>query len=80
VALRGVVVMREITRMTSTVGYTVVAAVLIVAVQWLVMTMVEDWRWRLGVLAVPALLAGASVARLWVDHDIVSVRRGGGHR
>jgi hypothetical protein len=71
---------REITRMTNTALYTVVATVVIVAVQWLVVTMVEDWRWRLGVLVVPALFAGASVARLWVDHDIVSLRRGGGHR
>ena len=77
---RVVAAMREITRVTSTVGYTVTAAVAIILVQWLAMTMVEDWRWRLGFLAVPALFAGASVARLLVDHDVVSVRRGGGRR
>lgn len=70
--------MREITRMTSTVGYTLAAAAVIVILQWLFMTMADDWRWQLGALAVPALFAGASVARLLVDHDVVSVRRGGG--
>ena len=75
-----VVLVREITRIGSTLGYTLAAAVLIVAVQWLFVTMADDWRWQLGALAVPALFAGKSVARLLVDHDIVSVRRGGGHR
>jgi hypothetical protein len=74
-----VVPVREITRMGTSVLHTVAATVLIVAVQWLVMTMAEDWRWRLGVLVVPALFAGASVARLLADHDLVSMRRGG-HR
>lgn len=70
--------MREITRMTSSLGYTLTAAALIVAIQFLVMSTVEDWRWRLGFLAVPALFAGASVARLLVDHAVVAMRRGGG--
>lgn len=64
--------------MTSTLGYTLAAAAVIVVAQVLVMTVTEDWRWRLAFLAVPALFAGASVARLLVDHDVVSVRRGGG--
>ncbi|WP_143229852.1 hypothetical protein [Actinophytocola xanthii] len=72
--------MREITRMGTSVGRALAAAALIVAVQWLVMTMVTDWRWQLGFLAVPALFAGASVARLLADHDVVSMRRGGGRR
>jgi hypothetical protein len=75
-----VVPVREINRMGTNVLHTLAAAVLIVAGQWLVMTMVEDWRWRLGFLAVPALFAGASIARLLADHDVVSMRRGGGHR
>ena len=75
-----VVAVREITRMGSTVLRTVVATVVIIGVQWLVMTMVDDWRWRLGVLVIPALAAGASVARLLADNDIVSLRRGGGRR
>ena len=72
--------MREITRMGTSVLYTVVATLVIVGAQWLVMTTVTDWRWRLGVLLVPALAAGASVARLLADNDIVSMRRGGGRR
>ena len=72
--------MREINRMANTAMYTVVATVVITLVQWGLLSVVSDWRWRLGVLAVPALFAGASVARLWVDHDVVSVRRGGGRR
>lgn len=69
--------MREITRMGTSALHTVAATVLIVAVQWLVVTMADDWRWRLGVLVLPALFAGVSVARLLADHDVVSVRRGG---
>jgi hypothetical protein len=72
--------MREITRMGTSVLYTVVATLVIVGVQWLVMTMVPDWRWRLGVLLVPALAAGVSVARLLADNGMVAVRRGGGRR
>jgi hypothetical protein len=72
--------MREITRMGSTVLHTAVATLVIVGAQWLVLTMVADWRWRLGVLVLPALAAGASVARLLADYDVVSMRRGGGHR
>lgn len=72
--------MREITRMGSTVLHTIVATFVIIGVQWLVITMVHDWRWRLGVLVIPALAAGASVARLLADYDVVSVRRGGGRR
>ena len=72
--------MREITRMGSTVLRTVVATLVILSVQWLVTTMTDDWRWRLGVLLVPALAAGASIARLLADNDIVSMRRGGGRR
>lgn len=70
--------MREITRMGTNVLHTLAAAALIVAIQFLVMNTVEDWRWRLAVLAVPALFAGASVARLLADHAVVSMRRGGG--
>lgn len=72
--------MREITRMGTTVLHTVAATFVIVGVQWLVVTVTDDWRWRLGVLAIPALAAGASVARLLADYDVVSMRRGGGRR
>jgi hypothetical protein len=66
--------------MGTSVLYTLAATVVIVVVQWLFVTMAEDWRWQLGALAIPALFAGASVARLLADHDLVSMRRGGGHR
>jgi hypothetical protein len=75
---RVVVVVREIHRMGSTLSYTLAAAAVIVILQWLFMTLADDWRWQLGALALPALFAGKSVARLLVDHDVVSVRRGGG--
>lgn len=72
--------MREITRMGTSVLRTVVATLVIVGVEWLVMTMVHDWRWQLGVLLVPAVAAGVSVARLLADNDVVTMRRGGGRR
>lgn len=66
--------------MGTSVLRTVAATLVIVGVEWLVMTMVHDWRWRLGVLLVPAVAAGVSVARLLADNDIVTMRRGGGRR
>jgi hypothetical protein len=66
--------------MGATIARTVAAMLLIVGVQYLVVTVTDDWRWRLGVLLIPALAAGVSVARLLADNDIVSMRRGGGRR
>lgn len=66
--------------MGTSVLRTVVATLVIVGVEWLVMTMVHDWRWQLGVLLVPAVAAGVSVARLLADNDVVTMRRGGGRR
>jgi hypothetical protein len=71
---------REIDRMSTKLWHTLVAALVITGVQWAVAGSDLDWRVRLAVLAVPALFAGGSVARLTADDGVVHTRRGGGHR
>lgn len=50
-------------------------AVVVVWVQWVVLESVEDWRLRVAVLAVPAVLAGVGVALLSGEHHRPRGRR-----
>lgn len=72
---------REVSRMTAMVFRTLVTAAVIVGVQWAIVTHHTDTRVILATLALPALFAGASVARLLAVTEVVhSARRGGGYR
>lgn len=75
-AHRGV---REVTRMTGNAVRTLLTAALIVAVQWFVTAHVDNATVTAVVLIVPALFAGASVARLLAVTEVVSTTRGRGH-
>lgn len=76
-------VTRDVTRFTASVFRTVVTTVVIVGVQWVVVTHATDLRVMVVTLAVPAVFAGASVARLLSVRDLVRTHRhggfGGGH-
>jgi uncharacterized membrane protein (DUF441 family) len=72
--------MREVTRMTSMAFRTVVTTVLITGVQWAIVTHTTNTTTVLITLALPALFAGASVARLLAVTEVVHSTRRGGHR
>jgi hypothetical protein len=69
--------MREVTRMTGMAFRTLVTTAVITAVQWAIVTNTTDTTTVVLTLAVPALFAGASVARLLAVTEVVhSARRG----
>jgi hypothetical protein len=70
---------REVTRMTGNALRTLVTAGLISGVQWAVITWWPNPTVLAIALIVPALFAGAAVARLLAVTEIVSTTRGG-HR
>ncbi len=72
----------QVARGGSLVVRTVVVTGVIVAVQWVVIQRATDPRTVLGVLAVPAMVAGAWLARVFTVREIThrAHRRGGGHR
>lgn len=73
-ARRGV---REVTRMTGNAVRTLATAAVIVGAQWLVIRFWPNTTALLIVLIVPALFAGAAVARLLAVTEIVTTTRGG---
>jgi uncharacterized membrane protein len=71
---------REATRMTSNAMRTLVTMAVITLIQWAIVSNTSDTTTVLIALAVPALFAGASVARLFAVTEVVrSTRRGGRH-
>ncbi|GAB3479614.1 hypothetical protein [Amycolatopsis cihanbeyliensis] len=70
---------RTVTRMTGNALRTLVTAALIAGVQWAAITWINHPVVTAVVLAVPALLAGAAVARLLAITEIVHTSKGG-HR
>lgn len=69
--------MREVTRMTGMAFRTLVTTAVITAVQWVIVTNTTDTTTVVITLAVPALFAGVSVARLLAVTEVVhSTRRG----
>jgi hypothetical protein len=69
---------REVTRLTANAVRTVTVAAVITGVQWLVVTHTTDPRVLVATLVVPAVFAGASVARLLAVTEVV--HRAGGRR
>jgi hypothetical protein len=69
--------MREVTRMTGMAVRTLVTAAGITVVQWVLVTHAHDTRVILATLALPALFAGASIARLLAVTELVHSTRGG---
>lgn len=70
---------QEVTRMGGNLGRVLGTTAVIVAIQWAVVTLTTDPRaWGVA-LGVPALFAGAAVARMFSVTEIVhaSDRRGG---
>lgn len=70
---------REVTRMTGTAFRTLITAVVIVAVQWFVIAKVDQPTATWVVLTVPAVFAGATIARLMAVTEVIHTTRGG-HR
>jgi hypothetical protein len=70
---------REVTRMTGNAVRTLVTAGLISAVQWAVITWWHNPTVLAIALIVPALFAGAAVARLLAVTEVITSTRGG-HR
>ncbi|MCE7009336.1 hypothetical protein LWC34_41960 [Kibdelosporangium philippinense] len=70
---------REVTRMGGTFVRTLFISGVIVAVQAAVWTFSTDTTARVVALAVPALLAGVTVARLFAVTTVVHTKKGG-HR
>jgi hypothetical protein len=72
---------REVTRMTGTVGRTLAAAAVIVGAQWAVIALTADPVAIGFTLGLPALFAGTTVARLLAVTTVVrTLPRGGGRR
>jgi hypothetical protein len=70
---------RGLRQTTSAIGSlvrTLIAASVITGIQWAIAANVHDWRVLVAVLAVPALLAGRTVARMFAVSEFVSVRGG----
>jgi fatty acid desaturase len=68
---------QEVTRMGGNLGRALGTTVVIVAIQWAVMSLTTDPRaWGLA-LGVPALFAGAAIARMFSVTEIV---HSAGHR
>jgi hypothetical protein len=67
---------REVTRMTGNAVRTILTAALIVGVQWAVVAWWHNTTALAIALIVPALFAGAAVARLLAVTEIVTTTRG----
>lgn len=77
---RSVKGVREITRAGGTALRSVVIGAVIVGAQWIVLRF-GDTTATLVALAIPALLAGVTVGRLFAVTEVVhTTRRGGGRR
>jgi hypothetical protein len=73
--------MREVTRLTGLLWRTLITALVVTGVQWAIVSHAGDVRAVLVALGVPALFAGATVARLLAHTTFThSDGRGGGHR
>lgn len=73
--------MRRVTRLGGTAFRAVFTAAVIVGIEWFVVAKFADnTGLLLGVLAVPALFAGASIARLLAVTEVVHTDRWGGGR
>lgn len=72
---------QEVTRMGGNLGRALGSAVVIVAIQWSVISLTTDSRaWGVA-LGVPALFAGAAIARMFSITEILhTTRRRGGRR
>ncbi|NIH85772.1 hypothetical protein [Amycolatopsis granulosa] len=70
---------REVTRLAGSTVRTLVTAAVIVGAQWLVIRFWHNTTALAVALIVPALFAGAAVARLLAVTEIVTTTRGG-HR
>jgi hypothetical protein len=71
---------QEVTRMSGNLGRALGSGVVIVAVQWVVVSLTADPRAWAVALGVPALFAGASVARMFSVTELVhspATRKGG---
>jgi hypothetical protein len=71
---------QEVTRMSGNLGRALGSGVVIVAVQWAVVSLTADPRAWAVALGVPALFAGASVARMFSVTELVhspATRKGG---
>jgi hypothetical protein len=75
-ALRARKGVREVTRMTGNAARTLLTAAVIVGIQWAVITWWHNTTALLIALIVPALFAGAAVARLLAVTEIVTTARG----
>jgi fatty acid desaturase len=62
---------QEVTGMGATLGRALVVGVMIVAVQWAVVSFTTDPRAWGVVLGVPALFAGSALARMFTVTDLV---------
>jgi hypothetical protein len=72
---------REVNRLTAMAVRTVLFAVVITGVEWLVTRYATDERVILPTLGVPGLVAGFQIARLFAVTEVIySARRGGGRR
>jgi len=67
---------QEVTRMGGNLGRAVGTAVVIVGVQWLVVAVTTDPRAWGVVFGVPALFAGAAIARLFSVTELVHTSKG----
>ena len=56
---------QEVTRMGGNLGRALGTTVVIVGVQWAVVSLTTDWRAWAVALGVPALFAGAAIARMF---------------
>jgi hypothetical protein len=68
--------LRATTNAVGGVMRTLIAAAVITGIQWAIAVNVHDWRVLLAVLAVPALLAGRTVARMFAVSEFVTMRGG----
>jgi hypothetical protein len=72
---------REVNRLTAMAFRTVLFAVVITGVQWLITAHATDPRVIVPTLAIPALVAAFQLARMFAVTEVVySSRRGGGYR
>jgi hypothetical protein len=71
---------QEVTRMGGNLGRALGTTVVIVAIQWAVVTFTADWRaWGVA-LGIPALFAGSVIARMFSVTEIVHSTSGRGVR
>ena len=63
---------QEVTRMGGNLGRALGTTVVIVGVQWAVVSFTTDWRAWGAALGVPALFAGAAIARLFSVTELVN--------